>query len=62
MSLYSEPDVERLQLPAGLVAKLSSDDFSTRNKAYSDLEEWSLGNLTASPELLYKEWKASDDP
>lgn len=62
VSLYSEPDVERLQLPAGLVAQLSSDDFSTRNKAYSDLEEWSLGNLTASPELLHEAWKESDDP
>lgn len=64
MSLHSEPqsDVERLQLPAGFLEKLSSDDFSLREKAYADLEEWSLRTLTASPELLHEAWKESDDP
>lgn len=64
MPLYSEPksDVEYLQLPAGLVEKFSSDDFDVREKAYADLEEWSLQTLTASPELLHQAWKTSDDP
>ncbi len=64
MSLYSErkSDVEYLQLPAGLVENLSSDHFDVREKAYADLEKWSLQTLTVAPEQLHQAWKESDDP
>jgi len=58
----AEPDAAYIVLPAELLKELSSDDFEVREKAYAGLEKWSEDNITASPELLYKAWKQSEDP
>lgn len=58
----AEPDAAYIVLPGELLNDLSSDDFEIREKAYAGLQNWSEKNITASPELLYKAWKQSDDP
>ena len=60
--LLAEPKAEYIELPPGLVEKLSSDDFEMREKAYAGLNKWAEQNETASPELLYQAWKGNDDP
>ena len=60
--LLAAPKAEYIELPPGLVEKLSSDDFEVREKAYAGLSKWSEENIKASPELLYKAWKGNDDP
>ena len=60
--LLAAPKAEYIELPPGLVEKLSSDDFEVREKAYAGLHKWSEENIKASPELLYKAWKGNDDP
>ena len=60
--LLAAPKAEYIELPPGLVEKLSSDDFEVREKAYAGLHKWSEANIKASPELLFKAWKGNDDP
>ena len=60
--LLAAPKAEYIELPPGLVEKLSSDDFEVREKAYAGLSKWSEENIKASPKLLYKAWKGNDDP
>lgn len=60
--LLAAPKAEYIELPPAQLEKLSSDDFEERETAYKAIHEWADQNLTAAPELLYKAWRANEDP
>jgi len=49
-------------MPVGVVEKLASDQFETRDRAYGELSQWAKSHLKTSPELLYRTWKSSGQP
>lgn len=53
---------EPAQLPEEVVEKLSSDKYGEREKAYSDMHQWAVKNLSESPEILFRAWRSSKDP
>ncbi|BDS05843.1 hypothetical protein NT6N_08830 [Oceaniferula spumae] len=50
------------EVPKAALEKMASDEFTTRELGFSELKKWSMENLNASPEQLYKTWKNIADP
>jgi len=55
-------EVEYIELPVAQLEQLTSDEFEKREAAYAAIQKWSAENITSSPELLYKAWRANEDP
>ena len=58
----AEPATEPAKLPDAELAKLSSDKYDVREKAYGEMYRWAVKNIKEAPELLHGAWRASEDP